>query len=834
MRMPTVSKGSLLRVRISNSCRRVFCESFFAAGVVVLVYLLQAAINGVFPFGERSNQDLDIGDQYTPFAGMFRDIIAGHSGLSSLTFTWTVGMGVPNLGNYATYFSNPFYLLVCLFPENHMQLAIWVVTVVLLAFASVTMLLLLRKLFPVGNSVMVVLLASSYALGSWAIGEGNYAPMWISGLAGLPLLVLVGIWAIENRRFWLSVVTVFLVVWSNYYTAVMAIMGAALIFFAILYTKKLSVKDAFLVTTRFLLRGATGSGMTAVLLIPTYLQVKQVPEDGGTSLYDVPISIILANLYGFVEGTSLVPSFSVGTVALVFAILFLFQKKYSLSDRVTWSVLLTATIASMSFAPTLMVWNLFDTPSGSPWRCGFVVSAMIVIMAWHGVQHVESTSIFGLFSTVIICVTLMSVTYHARTGDNLRAWSGVGLKLSLALALSVILFSLLFRTRARPVAVCLIVVGAVVQIAGQAAWVNENRYAYLYMVPNHSSDAFPSDMDAFYANSKWPNFRADVLDIDDFVMTNGGAIMSMPTVNYYSSLMPTETSDLLENQLALTEARRPRIAFPIHADPVAQGIASVRYYYRPSEEKVFSAFPMVRETPGKVDSAPGLAEVFRNRNDVIGDVVYTPVSDVSIEPSSANNGEPTEYYLTFNCPQGLYATLDFRKYRGSSQLEAGKFQGQSASTEVLNKSSAGKPQTVRLRPEDPAMLNIPIACTDLKKFRMLITNVEIPAIKAAPGRLSAKFKKPVNSALVATTAFANWKCSVDGEEITHSSVHGLLAVPMKGGTSFECSYHTSGLMSGAIISAASFLAFILLGYARRKRLQLSPPEAELQIIQSET
>lgn len=190
MRVPTVIKDSLLKNRISNSCRRVFCESFFAAGAVVLVYLLQAAINGVFPFGERSNQVLDLGDQYTPFAGMFRDIVAGHSGLSSFTFTWTVGMGVPNLGNYATYFSNPFYLLVCLFSENHMQLAIWVVTVVLLAFAAVAMLLLLRKLFPADNSVMVMLLSASYALGSWAIGEGDYVPMWISGLVLIPFISL--------------------------------------------------------------------------------------------------------------------------------------------------------------------------------------------------------------------------------------------------------------------------------------------------------------------------------------------------------------------------------------------------------------------------------------------------------------------------------------------------------------------------------------------------------------------------------------------------------------------------------------------------------------------
>lgn len=819
--MFTVCKGDFLKNRISNSCRRVTCESLFTAGLVVLVYSLQAVINGVFPFGGRSNQVSDLGLQFTPFAGMFRDIVAGHSGLSSLTFTWTVGMGVPNLGNYATYFSNPFYLLVCLFPENHMQLAIWVITEVLLSFAAVAMLLLLRKLFPVGNSVMVILLAASYALGAWAIGEGDYVPMWISGLAGLPLLVLVGIWAIENRRFWLSVLMVFLVVWSNYYTAVMAIMGAALVFFAILHTRKLPAKNAVLTAARFLLRGVIGSGMTAVLLIPTYLQVKQVPVDGGAGFNDASISVMFANLYGFVEGIGLVPSFSVGTLTLVFAILFLFQKRYSLSDRVTWGVLLTATIASMSFAPTVIVWNLFDAPNGSPWRCGFVVSAMIVIMAWHGVQHVESTGIFGLFSTAIICVALMSVTYHARTGDNLRAWSGMCLKLSLAFALLVILLSLLFSTRARPVAVCVIVIGAVIQITGQAAWLNENKYAFLGAFPNHSSDAFPSDRHTFHANSQWPDFRADVLDIDNFVMANGGAIMSAPTANYYSSLMPVETSDLLENQLALTGVNRPRIATPVGNDSVAQGIASVRYYYRPSEEKVFSAFPMVREKPGKVESAPDLPEVFRNRNDVIGDVVYSPASDISIEPAAGRDGELSEYDLRFTCAQGLHATLDFRKYQGDTDLKANSFQVQQPRTELLNKPSSGSLQTIRLRPATSEKLDIPVACTDLGKFKKNTEEIRIPDIKATPGRISAKFDKPVHSALVATTAFANWKCSVNGEEVKQFPTHGLLTVPMAKGTSFECSYLTSGLMPGAAISMFSFLVFAISGITKHRR-EISP------------
>ena len=815
--MPTVCKGSFLRNRISNTRGRVACESLFTAGLVVLVYSLQAAINGVFPFGGRSNQVNDLGGQFTPFAGMFRDIVAGYSGLSSLTFTWTMGMGVPNLGNYATYFSNPFFLLVCLFPENHMQLAIWVVTVVLLAFAAVTMLLLLRKLFPAGNSVMVILLAASYALGSWAIGEGDYVPMWISGLAGLPLLVLVGIWAIENRHFWLSVITVFLVVWSNYYTAVMAIMGAALIFFAVLYTKKLPVKDAVLAAARFLLRGAIGSGMTAVLLIPTYLQVKQVPADGGAGFHDAPISVMFANLYGFVEGLAKIPSFSVGAVALVFAILFLFQKKYSLSDRVTWGVLLTATIASMSFSPTVMVWNLFDAPNGSPWRCGFVVSAMIVIMAWHGVQHMESTGIFGLFSTAIICVALMSVTYHARTGNDLRAWSGMGLKLSLALALLVILLSLLFSTRAKPVAVCVIVIGAVIQITVQAAWLNENKYLSFGVLPNHLAEAFPADMEAFRANNRWPDFRADVLDIDNYVMANGGAIMSAPTANYNSSLMPSDTSDLLQNQLAFTGALRPRIAAPIEHDLVAQGIASVRYYYRPNQEKTFSAFPMVREMPKKVDSDPGLPEVFRNRNDVIGDAVYSPASDLSIERVSKETGDSKEYTLAFSCPQRLYATLDFRKYQGDTDLKANSFQVQQPSTELLNKASSGSLQTIRLRPATSEKLEIPVACTDLGRFKKNAEEHKIPAIQASPGRISARFNKPVDSVLVATTAFANWKCSVDGEKITHSSVHGLLAVPMKGGTGFECNYHTSGLIPGAAISMFSLLVFAILGISKHRR-----------------
>lgn len=70
---------------------------------------------------------------------------------------------------------------------------------------------------------------------------------------------------------------------------------------------------------------------------------------------------------------------------------------------------------------------------------------------------------------------------------------------------------------------------------------------------------------------------------------------------------------------------------------------------------------------------------------------------------------------------------------------------------------------------------------------------------------------------MATTAFSNWKCAVKGEEVKQFSTHGLLTIPMKGDTSFECNYQTSGLGTGAIISGFSLVAFISLGLLKNRK-----------------
>lgn len=90
-----------MRVEANPITRRI---SIFSASALcaVLVHLAVRLKVGVYPFGTYSGRVHDFGAQYLPFYSRFRDQILQGSGLSGMTFSWNLGLGVSSIPDYAT------------------------------------------------------------------------------------------------------------------------------------------------------------------------------------------------------------------------------------------------------------------------------------------------------------------------------------------------------------------------------------------------------------------------------------------------------------------------------------------------------------------------------------------------------------------------------------------------------------------------------------------------------------------------------------------------------------------------------------------------------------
>ncbi|MGQ4441203.1 YfhO family protein, partial [Streptomyces violaceoruber] len=358
--------------------------ALLAAALTVASFCAADAVARSYPFGPRTRAVNDLGNQYVPFHAHLWDLLHGRSD-GGLLVNWQSGFGSSFLPDLGTYLSSPFALLVGVFPRDEIDLAVYVVTVLKTACAGAAMAWLLLRLRP-GRWWAAGLLGAAYALCGWSIADASYNPMWLDGLVALPLLCLVGEWALGGRRRLLGVLVVALAWIANFYTAYMATLGAGLFLLLRLWLCGLPRRRALATAGRAAVTVALGVGLAAPLVTVVYFGTKHAYPGRVTHFAPVATEDVLARLlpttYGFGR-----PALFVGTTALLLALALPFHRAAPVRVRAGWSGLAVAVALSMQWTPTHLAWHACATPNGSPYRQTFVLCALLVIAAWHTLSY---------------------------------------------------------------------------------------------------------------------------------------------------------------------------------------------------------------------------------------------------------------------------------------------------------------------------------------------------------------------------------------------------------------------------------------------------------------
>ncbi|MFJ6914180.1 YfhO family protein [Streptomyces sp. NPDC101133] len=358
--------------------------ALLAAAITVTAFCAADAVARSYPFGPRTRAVNDLGNQYVPFHAHLWDLLHGRAD-GGLLVNWQSGFGSSFLPDIGTYLSSPFALLVALFPRDEIDLAVYVITVLKTACAGAAMAWLLLRLRP-GRWWAAGLLGSAYALCGWSLADASYNPMWLDGLVALPLLCLVGEWALSGRRRLLGVLIVALAWIANFYTAYMATLGAGLLLLLRLWLSGLPRRRALAAAGRATATVALGVGLAAPLVTVVYFGTKHAYPGRVTHFAPVATEDVLARLlpttYGFGS-----PALFVGTTALLLALALPFHRAAPVRVRAGWSLLVVAVALSMQWTPTHLAWHAFATPNGSPYRQTFVLCALLVVAAWHTLSY---------------------------------------------------------------------------------------------------------------------------------------------------------------------------------------------------------------------------------------------------------------------------------------------------------------------------------------------------------------------------------------------------------------------------------------------------------------
>ena len=367
---------------------------FLSFLVPLLGFFAVMIVRGFIPFGKTSMLYSDMYHQYYPFFLAYRRALLSGD---SLLHSWNVGLGMNYLGLISYYLASPLNLLSVFLPEDFLLGYFSLLTPIKLAFAGMFFAIFLKKLFG-KNDFSIVLFGSFYALCAWALGY-LWNIMWLDTFALLPLVALGAVSVLNDRKFMLYTLTLFLSIFSNYYIGFFTCIFVALLFICYEICRWGGFKKFFCDLGVMALYSAIAIGMTAILELPAFAalqttqsSVNQFPEgfelniadkDTWQGLLDA-MRQVAGNMNGgqeltFKEG---LPNLYCGIGTNILAFLFLTCKQVKLRDKISSVVLLLFLNLSFILRQLDYIWHGFHFTNMIPYRFSFLYSFIMLYMAY--------------------------------------------------------------------------------------------------------------------------------------------------------------------------------------------------------------------------------------------------------------------------------------------------------------------------------------------------------------------------------------------------------------------------------------------------------------------
>ncbi|WP_280854249.1 YfhO family protein [Streptomyces sp. SAI-041] len=838
--------------------------ALLAATITVLVLCAADAVARSHPFGPRTRNVNDLGNQYVPFHAHLWDLLHGR-GTGGLLVNWQSGYGASFLPDLGTYLTSPFALLVVLFPREQIDLAVYVITVLKIACAGAAMTWLLLRLRP-GRWWAAGLLGASYALCGWTVATASYNLMWLDGLIALPLLCLVGEWVLSGRRPLLGVLVVTAVWIANFYTAYMATLAAVLVFLLRLWPAGLPYRRRLAAAGRAAVTFALGIGLAAPLVTVVYFGSAHASEGRFTRFAPVGTEDLLARLLPTTYSYGS-PALFVGTTALLLALALPFHRAAPRRVRAGWTLLVLVVTLSMQWGPTHLMWHAFAAPQGSSYRQTFVVCALLVMAAWHALSYgpLDRRALGAAAGLLALIAAVASGSQLVRS----FAWP-VFLTAALGALLGLVLLG-----RERPVLrVAPAALAAVLLVGVQLGEATATDAVATRMRFGHMDDYAPwgdrqqQQADAIDRSDGWPRYRTDpgreqTVGNDPLELGGQGA-------QYYSS----HTSAVLSSTLTAlgfgwTSGGRSLQSLD---NAVTDAVFSVgaRVHSPPDPHQNWfpqdgSAVTVTREdVPPLVTVRPSAAtgafgpSPYRNQELLLGARVYTLPRITVLNGAGKRPYRSTDRRqgvrvgaratITARCRAGSEVYLWAPYFSGTARLAGPSAHGPTGRfradwrplTKIAAMARLGTvPDSGRLTIELSAnrlgvVPDQAVGCLDTGRLHTVVrqlraTGATRVTVSGSGGTLRAAL--PAGSkgiAVVAAPRIAGWRCAAgDGALVPARQYHGLIAVPLDGtATSVTCAFRPPGLRLGTAIGDGSLAVLAGLGVfgavRRRRGVNMQP------------
>lgn len=381
--------------------------SFLLPGLLVAFYF---AIRGAFPFGSSSVLTVDLGQQYIDFFAYLRQTLLGNPG--QLFYAFNKGLGGDMFGVFAYYLLSPFNLLVVLFPADLLDVAVFVIMILKISTAGLTMGWYAKRHAITG--LMIPTFGLAYALSGWMLAN-SFNLMWLDAAILLPLIIQSLETLLNGGRVfayigWLT--AAFIV---NFYT------GYMIAIFLVLYTgywlgsHAVSWRQTAHAGMRFVWASILAGMNSAVVLLPTWFQLAQ--SKGTYTVKTIQwrfeyapdrlLSKMLPGSFNFDQMPSGYPNFYIGALGFVLAILFFISRHQTWRQKMAAALVTAFLVLSCMFEPLDLMWHGFQFPVWYPYRFTFILCFWLLSLGISTLQKHQSALSFRTLVILLIVFGLI-------------------------------------------------------------------------------------------------------------------------------------------------------------------------------------------------------------------------------------------------------------------------------------------------------------------------------------------------------------------------------------------------------------------------------------------
>ena len=388
----------------------------------------------IFPFGNGTIMTVDLGQQYIDFYQYYRGIFQGN--WDQIFYSFSKATGGEMVGTWSYYLMSPYLIFLLLFPQSWLSFAVALIVLLKLATAASAFQFMLGRFY---NEVTWQSLTFSFAyafIGYLSANQLNV--MWLDGVIFLPFLI----WGLEKimrgQSGWTYVGWLALILISNYYIGYMICLFLILFFCyrAVAHGRSnlhdpdqmtflnqdlspsgyyqaeyfTNLKNYLMKTFgKFAGWSLAGGGLAAFILLPTIFALSTSKGQQSSPalelttdypLYDIVSKFILGP-FNFDQMPEGLPNIFIGSLALIMAILYFFNKKVPWQERLAAGSVTTVLLLSMNISGLNLIWHGLQYPIWYPYRFSFVFSFFLLFI---GYQLYRQKPILSIKSAIALLI----------------------------------------------------------------------------------------------------------------------------------------------------------------------------------------------------------------------------------------------------------------------------------------------------------------------------------------------------------------------------------------------------------------------------------------------